>query len=77
MRSDLKSFRVVDCIDETSANGSLKVRILILEDDPFIALDLQAIVEGQGHEIVGVFDTLAEARSISAMGSTSLCSISM
>ena len=62
MRSDSKSFRVVDCIDETSANGSFKVRILILEDDPFIALDLQAIVEGQGHEIVRVFDTLAEAR---------------
>jgi DNA-binding response OmpR family regulator len=38
------------------------VRILILEDDPFIALDLQAIVEGEGHEVVGVFDTLAEAR---------------
>jgi len=38
------------------------VRILILEDDPLIALDLQAIVEGQGHEIVGVYDSLAEAR---------------
>jgi DNA-binding LytR/AlgR family response regulator len=37
------------------------VRILILEDDPFIALDLQYIVEGQGHEVVGVFDSLAEA----------------
>jgi CheY-like chemotaxis protein len=39
----------------------LIVRILILEDDPFIAMDLQSIVEGQGHEVVGVFDTLAEA----------------
>jgi DNA-binding response OmpR family regulator len=37
------------------------VRILILEDDPFIALDLQAIIEGQGHEVVGVFESLAEA----------------
>jgi CheY-like chemotaxis protein len=37
------------------------MRILILEDDPFIALDLQTIVEGEGHEVVGVFDTLAEA----------------
>jgi CheY-like chemotaxis protein len=43
-------------------DGVTGVRILILEDDPFIALDLQAIVEGQGHEVVGVFDTLAEAR---------------
>src|SRR5688572_3282179 len=41
---------------------SVGVRILILEDDPFIAMDLQAIVEGQGHEVVGAFDTLAEAR---------------
>jgi len=36
------------------------VRILILEDDPFIASDLQAILEDEGHEIVGVFDSLAE-----------------
>jgi two-component SAPR family response regulator len=38
------------------------VRILILEDDPFIALDLEAIVEAQGHEVVGAFDSLAETR---------------
>ncbi len=38
------------------------MRILILEDDPLIALDLQTIVEGEGHEVVGVFDALAEAR---------------
>jgi DNA-binding response OmpR family regulator len=37
------------------------MRILILEDDPVIAMDLQAIVEGEGHEVVGVFDSLAEA----------------
>ena len=37
------------------------MRILILEDDPFIALDLQAIIEGEGHDVVGVFDSLAEA----------------
>lgn len=36
------------------------MRILILEDDPFIASDLQAILEDDGHEIVGVFDSLAE-----------------
>jgi DNA-binding response OmpR family regulator len=43
------------------ADGACHVRILILEDDPFIALDLQAIVEGDGHEVVGVFESLAEA----------------
>jgi DNA-binding NarL/FixJ family response regulator len=40
------------------------MRILILEDDPFIALDLQAIVESQGHDVVGSFDSLAGAREV-------------
>ena len=46
----------------------MSVRVLILEDDPLIALDLQAIVEGQGHEVVGVCDTLAEGRYQLAAG---------
>jgi DNA-binding response OmpR family regulator len=37
------------------------VRILILEDDPAIALDLQAILEDRGYEIAGVIGSLAEA----------------
>lgn len=37
------------------------MRVLILEDDPFIALDLQSILESEGHEVVGVFSSLAEA----------------
>ncbi len=36
------------------------MRILILEDDPFIASDLQMILEDEGHEVVGIFDSLAE-----------------
>src|SRR5215203_6043306 len=38
------------------------MRVLILEDDPFIALDLQGIVESEGHQVVGVHRSLAEAR---------------
>ena len=38
------------------------MRILIVEDDPFIALDLQAIVEGEGHRVVRVCPSLADAR---------------
>jgi CheY-like chemotaxis protein len=38
------------------------MRVFILEDDPFIALDLQAIVESGGHEVVGVHGSLAQAR---------------
>lgn len=39
------------------------MRILIVEDDPLIALDLQIIVEGEGHEVLGPVATLAEARA--------------
>ena len=37
------------------------MRILILEDDPCLALDLQAIVEGEGH-VASVCGSIAEAR---------------
>jgi CheY-like chemotaxis protein len=39
----------------------LAVRILILEDNPFIALDLQALLEREGHQIAGLFGSLSEA----------------
>jgi DNA-binding response OmpR family regulator len=38
------------------------MRVLILEDDPFIAFDLQDIIESGGHEVVGVHRSQAEAR---------------
>ncbi len=41
---------------------SVSVRILILEDDPFIALDLAQIVETLGHEVVDVCNCIAAAR---------------
>ena len=44
-------------------DGVVSVRILILEDDPLIALDLQCILESEGHEVVGVCDSLAAARA--------------
>ena len=37
------------------------MRILILEDDPAIAFDLQAILEGEGHEIIESISSLTEA----------------
>lgn len=41
----------------------MSVRVLILEDDPLIALDLQSIVEGEGHEVVDVCPSVAAARA--------------
>lgn len=39
------------------------MRILILEDDPLIALDLQMIVEGCGHEVTHLCGTLADLKA--------------
>jgi CheY-like chemotaxis protein len=41
----------------------VSVRILICEDNPLIALDLQAILESEGHEVVAVCESAAAARS--------------
>ena len=44
------------------------MRILILEDDPLIALDLEILVEDLGHQPVGPFRTLeSAARSLEAV----------
>jgi CheY-like chemotaxis protein len=37
------------------------LRILIVEDEPLIRLDLESIVAGAGHAVVGSADTGAEA----------------
>jgi DNA-binding response OmpR family regulator len=38
------------------------VRVLILEDDPFIAMDLQGILESEGHHVVGAVASVGDAR---------------
>ena len=38
------------------------MRILILEDDPLIGLDLLDIVQECGHEVIGLCETLAEMK---------------
>jgi CheY-like chemotaxis protein len=37
------------------------VRLLIVEDEPFIAMDLEMIAEARGHEVVGVASSMSEA----------------
>jgi DNA-binding response OmpR family regulator len=37
------------------------LRLLLVEDEPFSALDLQILSEAAGHEVVGVADTLETA----------------
>ena len=36
-------------------------RLMIIEDEPFIAMDLEQLVESLGHEVVGIARTRAEA----------------
>ena len=53
---------------ETRSGSEVRaVRVLILEDDPFIGLDLQSIVEAEGHEVVRWCGSVAQARE--ALGS--------
>jgi CheY-like chemotaxis protein len=39
----------------------LATDVLIIEDEPIIAMDLEALVEGQGHRVIGVATTHGEA----------------
>ncbi|MEX2519686.1 MAG: response regulator [Paracoccaceae bacterium] len=49
----------------SDAAGELKLqaraRVLIIEDEPIIALDIEAIVSGMGHEVVDIADTHKDA----------------
>ena len=41
--------------------GEMAGRVMIIEDEPIIAMDLQNIVESLGHTVVGIATTRAEA----------------
>ncbi|MBA3729613.1 MAG: histidine kinase, partial [Sphingomonas sp.] len=44
-------------------NGSLHgLRILVVEDDYYLATDTKAVIEGAGGKVVGPFGTAEEAR---------------
>ncbi|ADO44356.1 two-component response regulator (plasmid) [Ketogulonicigenium vulgare Y25] len=43
---------------------TIKGRVMIIEDEPLIAMDIRAIVEEMGHEVVGVATTRAEAEAL-------------
>jgi CheY-like chemotaxis protein len=42
------------------------LRLLLVEDEPFIALDLEMLVESEGHHVVGVADTFEGAMDMAA-----------
>jgi CheY-like chemotaxis protein len=49
-----------------SAEWGWPLRLLVVEDEPFIALDLQMLSASAGHDVVGVADTLASALELAA-----------
>lgn len=44
-------------------NGQ-KLRVLIVEDEPLIAADLELLIGEMGHEVIGPADSLDEALSV-------------
>lgn len=45
------------------------MRLLLVEDEPFIALDLEMLSTSAGHEVVGVADTLESALAMASSAS--------
>jgi CheY-like chemotaxis protein len=51
---------LIDAAGQEIAN-QIRTDVVIIEDEPFIALDLQTLVEEQGHRVIGVARTHREA----------------
>jgi CheY-like chemotaxis protein len=52
--------------------SGISARVLIIEDEPIIALDLQQLVESAGHEVVGVASSEEEAVTLAEAEKPSL-----
>jgi CheY-like chemotaxis protein len=50
----------------TSAVESERRRILVVEDEPFVALQLQTDLEGEGHEVIGPASNLADGLELAS-----------
>ena len=58
--------RVRELVDEAGRElaADIATDIMIIEDEPLIAMDLEALVEGLGHRVTGVARTRTEAHSL-------------
>jgi CheY-like chemotaxis protein len=60
----------------TFASGALHaMNVLILEDEPLIAMSMQALVEDQGWSVVGPFATVASAIAAISAGGKIHCAL--
>lgn len=46
--------------------AGVRGRVMVIEDEPLIAMDIKAIVEDMGHEVTGIARTLREALKLGA-----------
>lgn len=67
---DVDVSQVRDLVDEAGRElaADMATEILIIEDEPLIAMDLEALVEGLGHNVIGVARTRTEAIKIASGG---------
>jgi len=63
---DVTAERVNELLREASDEISRQVatNIMIIEDEPLIAMDIQSMVEGLGHKVVGTARTHSEATAL-------------
>jgi CheY-like chemotaxis protein len=57
---------IVGLVEESGRELAAEIAtdVLIIEDEPLIAMDLESLVEGLGHKVVGIARTRAEAVSL-------------
>lgn len=55
-----------------SAPSQRSLRIVIVEDEPFVAYEMEAHLSDAGHEVVGVADTVSEALRLAQAGQPDL-----
>ena len=67
---DCSEAQACDLLDQAGRDITRQVAtdVLIIEDEPLIAIDIEAIVEGLGHRVHGVARTHAEAVSLFRAG---------
>jgi len=69
--SEKQAMEILDCDKKTfeawlaeaarDISGQVATKIMIIEDEPLIAMDIEQLVESLGHQVVGIARTHAEA----------------
>ncbi len=72
MRTDVEEVRGLISTANQELASSITGRVMIIEDEPIIAADLTAIVEGLGHTVTGVARTQKEAVALGGEGQIDL-----